>query len=220
LGKPTLLYFRFVRWWAALIQPAKHVQSLEGVPQPCIFLCRHRNMQGPIYSMSHMWPHCRPWILYPFCDRKEFARQMYDYTLTKRLGWPKWIAKPAGPFFAFFVVPLITAMRSIPVYRHDGRIRETFRQSLEALEAGDNLMIYPDIEYTSKAETVSSVYDGFFMLERMYHKKTGRHVPFVPVQIDMEARSITYGEAVLFGDGDFNQEKAVARAKLLEELND
>ncbi len=220
MGKGTLLYFRIVRWCAALIQPAKYIESMDAVPQPCVFLCRHKNMQGPIYSMSHLWPKCRPWILYAFCDRREFARQMYGYTLTTRLGWPKWIARPAAPFFAFFVVPLITAMRSIPVYRHDGRIRETFRQSLEALEAGDNLMIYPDIEYTSRAETVSDVYDGFFMLERLYRRKTGRHIPFVPVHIDMAERSIRYGEAVLFGDGDYIAEKTAAREKLLRELND
>ena len=220
MGRGTLLYFRIVRWCAAMIQPAKYIESMDSVPQPCVFLCRHKNMQGPIYSMSHLWPQCRPWILYPFCDRKEFARQMYGYTLTTRLGWPKWIARPAAPFFAFFVVPLITAMRSIPVYRHDGRIRETFRQSLQALEAGDNLMIYPDIEYTSRSDTVSDVYDGFFMLERLYFRKTDRHIPFVPVHIDMNERSIRYGEAVLFGDGDFTTEKAVAHEKLLRELND
>jgi len=198
--------------------PLRIVQPLDELKvQPCVLLCRHRNMRGPFYSIVR-WggEKTRTWVLHPFCAKQTFYDHMYHYTLTERLHYPDWFARFGAWFMAAVVPPLINSLGGIPVYRHDGRIRETFRLSLEQLEQGRNILIFPDIDYTSN-DTVGDVYDGFFMLERMYFRKTGRHLPFVPVHLDTKAKSLTFGTPVTFSDGNFNAEKEIVKEKILSQ---
>lgn len=201
-------YFRIIAWVVRRILPLREVQPLSSLAeQPCIILCRHRNMRGPFYTISR-WGgrYLRPWIYYPFCFRKEFYQQMYGYTLTERLHFPKPLAMFASWLLSIVVTPLMASLGAIPVYRNDSRIRETFRQSLDLLEQGCNIIIFPDVDYTNNGK-VGDVYEGFFMLERMYHKKTGRHLPFVPVQLDTKQKSLRFGNPVSFTDANFNEER-------------
>ena len=148
----------------------------------------------------------RPWVYYPFCSREAFYKHMYGYTLTQRLHFPKPLAIFCSWALSILVPPLIASLGGIPVYRNDSRIRDTFRQSLDLLEQGCNILIFPDVDYTSN-DAVGDVYDGFFMLERMYHKKTGKHLPFVPVHLDTKQKTMRFGNPVCFTDENLNQEK-------------
>lgn len=211
-------YFRIVRWILKVFMPLKVVQPLSDLQeQPCVILCRHRNMRGPFYSIVR-WggKDVRTWVYHPFCAQKPFYDQMYGYTLTKRLHFPDPLARFCSWFMSIVVPPLINSLGGIPVYRNDGRIRETFRLSLDQLEQGRSILIFPDIDYTSN-DAVGELYDGFFMLERMYYKKTGRHLPFVPALLDTKAKSLTFGKPIVFGEGAFNAEMAKAKETLLEQ---
>lgn len=213
-------YFRTVRAIAKVLKPVKYVQPASDLPMPCVLLCRHRNLRGPIYTIINMTDNSRPWIYYPFCEKETFFAQMYGYTLTKRLNWPKWCAWIVARLAAALIPSLIHSMGGIPVYRNDGRIRETFRLSLDALSKGGNILIYPDIDYTSTSDTVGEIYDGFFLMERMYHRQTGRHLPFVPVHLDVKRKRLTFGKSVVFGDGDFSAEKEKAKEEILRQWRD
>lgn len=209
-------YFRFVRWLLKLLMPLKTVQPISELPgQPCVILCRHRNMRGPFYGIVR-WggEKVRTWIYHPFFSKDALYEQLYGYTLTKRLHYPDLLARFCAWFMSLIVPPLIHSLGGIPVYRNDGRIRETFRLSLEQLEQGHNILIFPDIDYTSN-EDVGEVYDGFFMLERMYHKKTGKHLPFVPALLDTSKKALTFGRPVCFGDESFATEKERVKEELL-----
>ena len=198
--------------------PLRTVQPLSELDvQPCVILCRHRNMRGPFYSIVR-WggEQTRTWVYHPFCARQTFYDQMYGYTLTERLHYPDWLAKICAHFMAAVITPLINSLGCIPVYRNDGRIRETFRLSMEQLEQGRNILIFPDVDYTSN-DTVGDVYDGFFMLERMYYKKTGQHLPFVPALLDTKAKSLTFGKPVCFTGGNFNAEKEAVKEAILSQ---
>lgn len=195
------------------------VDKLDQLPQPCVLLCRHRNMRGPVYTIMHWAGQARPWIYWPFFTKADFYQQMYGYTLTKRLGWPDGLAKAMARLLSCIIPPLISSFGGIPVYRNDARIRETFRRSIEQLEQGRDIMIYPDVDYTSN-EDVGAVYDGFFMLERMYFRKTGRHLPFVPVHLDTHRRTLKFGEPVVFTDANFNEEKERVKNAILAQWHE
>lgn len=194
----------------------RKVEPLKKLDAPCVILCRHRNMRGPVYSIIHWAGDARPWVFWPFLSRDSFFEQMYGYTLTKRLHWPEKLARPAAELLSRIIPPLIVSLGGIPVFRNDSRIRETFRLSMEQLEQGRHIMIYPDVDYTSN-EDVGTVYDGFFMLERMYFKKTGRHLPFVPVHLDTHRRVMRFGRPVCFADGNYNEEKERVKEEILSQ---
>ena len=213
--QPTGRYYRILR---AIVKPfffLRHVDSVSGLDTPCILLCRHRNMRGPFATILHYADSASPWIYYPFCEKKTFFDQFYGYTLTTRLHWPKPLAYPAARLLSALVPPLIRSFGGIPVYRKESNLRTTFRLSLNALLSGRSIMIYPDIDYTSN-NGIGNIYEGFFLLERLYFQKTKRHLPFVPVHLDTHAHTMQFDTPVIFGDGPYAEEKAAALEKILQ----
>ncbi|MBS5585676.1 MAG: hypothetical protein KHX36_05590 [Clostridiales bacterium] len=77
----------------------------------------------------------------------------------------------------------------------------TLRESIKALLAGESILLFPDVDYTSENGGVGELYKGFLLLERMYCAKTGKHLPFVPIVVKPRKR-IAIGQPVFFADGD------------------
>ena len=74
---------------------------------------------------------------------------------------------------------LFNNARTIPVY-HDTRLITTYRASIETLQEGSSILIFPE-----KNERWNNILyefqDKFIDLARFYYKKTGKALSFVPV---------------------------------------
>ncbi|HIV27632.1 MAG TPA: hypothetical protein IAA64_06655 [Candidatus Ornithocaccomicrobium faecavium] len=109
-----------------------------------------------------------------------------------------WIAARAS---AFFAPKMVRSLRAIAVYRNGAKSMLTLRESIKALLAGESILLFPDVDYTSENGGVGELYKGFLLLERMYCAKTGKHLPFVPIVVKPRKR-IAIGQPVFFADGD------------------
>ena len=188
---------------------------------PAVYIAHHRNMYGPIHTLISMSGNIRFWGLSVFYSRSECFHQYYDYTFTKRMGMPRLFAAPAAGLAALFIPALMKSGRSIPVYRSSRQITKTMKKSLAALKHGDDLLIFPDLNYDSSDHNMGNIYSGFLHLERMYHKETGQHLAFVPVSCNKEQRCITVGEAIYFNDeSSFREQKDLIAARLVQTIND
>lgn len=210
-------YYKIISRIVRAVYPLKDVEPLSKLDTPCVLLCRHRNMRGPFATILHYADNASPWIFYPFCEKDAYYKQMSGYTFSTRLGWPLPLAKAVAWPLSRVAVPLINSLGGIPVYRQDARIRETFRISVDHLCSGRSVMIYPDIDYIANTTSIGDIYDGFFMLERLYFKKTHRHLPFVPVHLDTKKRRMWFGDPVVFGDGTFSDECAKAKEAIIRQ---
>ena len=114
-------------------------------------------------------------------------------------------------------------MRSIgpiPVYRGSVKIKETFRSTISALQAGDSVLIFPDVDYTDSTDGIGSVYDGFLLIDRFWSRVSREPLDFVPLRLDTAARRITAGKAVRFDrSADRKSEMVRVREALREEIN-
>ena len=182
--------------------------SREEFPETAVYVCRHSNLKGPILSTINLPFEVHPWAYHVWCDKESCRKQCEEYTFSVRFGWPKWKVKLvsaliAGPFSA-----LVRSTGSIPVYRNSFKVRETFKLSIEALMRGENLLIFPDVDYTAQEGDAGALYEGFLMLERMYLKETGQHLKFVPIHISDGKRRVFKGETICFQDGvSYNDDK-------------
>ena len=79
----------------------------------------------------------------------------------------------------------------------------------QVLEKGENIILCPDVEYSSSAAEIGAVYEGFLHLEKGYHRATGKHLAFVPVGLYAPAKRVRMGEPIRFADGvPFARQKA------------
>lgn len=193
----------------------------ETLPSPAVFLVHHQNLAGPIRAMALMPREARLWVLSPFCDRRACFDQYYGYTFTQRYGWPKVPAWMVSRLLSRLMPAFLRQFRVIPVWRGSLKIRDTLRQSTDALVQGRSILLCPDQDYSDDSPEVGALYDGFLHLERPYHKATGRHLPFVPLYCSAKQRRLLTGVPLFFsGDRPFQAEKAELARRLADAMNE
>ena len=192
----------------------------EEFTEPAVYICRHGNMRGPVLSMVNIPMPIHPWAFYVFCDKDTCYKHYCDYTFSVRFGWKKWQAQAISRLIAGGVAKLVNSAGGIPVYRNSAKVMSTFRLSLEALGRGESLLIFPEVDYTAEEGEVGKMYEGFLMLEKMYLKETGKHLPFIPMHLSEKKRTMVLGEAICFRDGKpFAQERDEVITRLQKALN-
>ena len=85
------------------------------------------------------------------------------------------------------------------MYRGSARLKETFRRTVEALQAGDPVIVFPDVDYTDRSGDMGEIYDGFLLIDRFWQRVSDTPLDFVPLRLDRKARRIAAGEAVRCG---------------------
>ena len=95
-----------------------------------------------------------------FCEEKACFSHTYHYTFLERCKLPRPIAWIAARASAFFGPKMVRSLRAIAVYRNGAKSMLTLRESIKALLAGESILLFPDVDYTSENGGVESL-QGF-----------------------------------------------------------
>lgn len=177
------------------------------VNNPIVFLCNHGEIYGPVVCMLYIPVAIRPWVMSELnIDKAEVAAYVHKHTISKitwlgPLRWP--IAKMIGPVSVWCMQQL----ESIPVFRNKPReLMNTFRTSVEAMQAGDNLLIFPENPdadrdnpgYEHEKGGMGELFRGFAMLAQVYYNRTGKRCRFLPMYAHKGMRTISFGTEIVY----------------------
>lgn len=194
--------------------------SVEPPDGPTAYICSHANLRGPLATLCWLPFPVRPWVLHVFTEREACRAQYRDYTFSHRFGMPKLAAAFFAGAVSGYVSALMCSLGAIPVYRGTAQIRETFRETVTALQAGDCVLIFPNVDYADTSERVGEVYEGFLLLERFWRRVSDQPLQFVPLHMSAAGRSITAGRAVCFNrSAGWKEEMRRVREALREGMN-
>ena len=179
-----------------------------------VFVCNHGEVYGPIVTNLYVPFSFRPWVISEMMDDKAIIKRTADGAFTRF----RYIPDKYRDSLARRVAPIITwAMRSvdsIPVYFRDPvKLRQTFRESVSAMEAGDNILLFPENsddtpDHRYVLSGVSHFFSGFAVLGTMYYHKTGKCCHFVPIYANKQKRTLTFGQHTDFNpDNDSAEER-------------
>jgi hypothetical protein len=182
---------------------------------PCVFVCNHGEIYGPVVATLYVPFSFRPWVAYEITDVNAIAERTMNGTFQNVKGfWRRplnWIMiKIGAPFLAW----VMKSVDCIPVYHDNPRkLMQTFRDTVSAMQAGDNILLFPENADTSAdhryvREGVSEFFTGFTMIGQLYNNKTGKCPLFVPVYANKRKRTITFGAPTRYNpDIPANEEK-------------
>ena len=188
-----------------LLFPTK-VEGLENVKLdrdiPCVFTCNHGELYGPIIANLYIPFPFRSWMISEMVDSQQIATYLYTWTvkrqrwLPEKLKWPvaRWFCGPAMTW-------IVNSLDHVPVYRNSTKdLIHTFKLSAEALEAEDNLLIFPENPNDPAQEkpgylrdTVGAFFTGFTTVAQLYHKRMGKCPLFYPLYADKKKRTLSFG---------------------------
>lgn len=216
--KKTTRIFRILRFLVNCFFPVFQIFGLNRLPEePCIIVGNHSQMNGPLLSELRLdFPH-ETWCAGELMNRKEAAAYAFtDFWSFK----PRWTL----PFFrllSHLITPLALCLfnnaHTIAVY-HDVRLRQTYRQSVEALADGESLVIFPEKNAPGN-HILYAFQDKFVDTARFYYKKTGKTLSFVPLYIAPRLRGAWFGKPILFRpEAPIAEERERICALLREEI--
>lgn len=108
------------------------------------------------------------------------------------------------------------SLEAIPVYRNDPRkLIGTFRETIDAMQAGDNILLFPENdtghavgERGYASEGVGRLFTGFAMIAPLYYAKTKKKAIFIPVYASRKTRTVRIGQGIEYQpDNGANDEK-------------
>jgi len=149
----------------------------------------------------------RPWSISDLMDDLDTVSAFcYKYEISP-ITWlsEKW-KRRLSRWMGKAAIWMTKSIEAIPVYRNKPRmLMQTFRLSVEAMEAGDSLLIFPENPDAKSldrpgyvSEGVGEFFTGFTMLGQLYYNRTGKCCTFVPIFADKKKRVISFGKGIKY----------------------
>lgn len=191
---PTLSY-RLIKGIVKLCYPKTEILGLENLPkEPCIIVGNHTQLNGPIVSELYFPGPKQIWTAGEMMHRKEVPAYAFRDFWSQKPKWTHWFFRLAAYAITPLSVCVFNNAHTIPVYR-DARLMTTFRLTLAALQAGENVIIFPEHDVRHN-HIVYDFQDKFIDVAKLYYKKTGQALSFVPMYIAPRLKQAHLGKPI------------------------
>ena len=189
--------YALIKGTVKVCYPKIKVVGQENLPdEPVIVAGNHCQMNGPIVGELYM-----PGEHYIWCAGEMMQlKEVPDYAF--RDFWsrkPKW-TQPFYKLLSYIIAPLSVCVfhnaHTIGVY-HDARILSTFKNTVKRLQEGASVVIFPehDVKHNN---IIYDFQDKFIDVAKLYYKKTGKELAFVPLYIAPKLKTMYFGQPIRF----------------------
>lgn len=210
--------FRLFKFFLKLVYVKMTVEGAENIPQePCVIVGNHAQMNGPIACELYSPVERYTWCAGPMLHLKEVPAYAFEDFWSFKPKHTHWFYRLLSYIIAPLAVFLFNNANTIEVY-HDARVLSTFRASLDILAQGKSLVIFPE-ENVKRNNIIYNFQPGFIDIARMYQRRTGKELSFVPLYIAPKLKKMYYGKPVRFdSSAPYAEEKERIRCCLMDEI--
>jgi hypothetical protein len=208
--------YKIIRFCVRVVYPKATVYGLENLPEePCILVGNHSQLHGPVMCELDLPFDRAIWCAGPMMVREDVADYAFQDFWSKKPRWCRWFYRIVSYLIPPLSVCIFTNAHTIAVWR-DNRIINTFRQTVNALQSGANVVIFPEC-YDPHNNIVHAFQENFVDVAKLYYKRSGKAVKFVPLYVAPNLHSMYIGKPV---DYDPEAEPAAQRSRICRELMD
>lgn len=196
------------------------VVGLENLPDvPCAIIGNHTQLHGPIACELYFSDDCYTWCASQMMKLKEVPAYAYEDFWSQKPGYSRPFFKLASYIIAPLSVFIFNNARTIPVYR-DNRILSTFRESVKKLQEENKIVVFPE-QNIKHNHIVNDFQEGFVDVARLYYKRTGKQLFFVPLYIAPKLKKMYLGKPIEFSaDTPIAEERRRICDYLMKEITD
>lgn len=196
-SKISYYTFRVIRYLVSVFYGKAEIVGLDSLPErDFVVVANHTQMNGPIMGELFMPDDCLIWCAGQMMHLKEVPEYAFTDFWSQK---PKW-THPFYRLLSYIIAPLAAAIfsnaKTIPVY-HDARILSTFRETVSALKDGKSILIFPEKD-EKKNNIVYQFQENFVDVAKLYYKRTGAELTFVPMYVAPDLKKAFIGKGVVF----------------------
>lgn len=216
--KPLL--FRILRRILCWVYPKYEIVGLEKLPcEPVVLVGNHSQLHGPVVCELYFSDKFYTWCNAQMMNKNEVQAYAYQDFWSQKPKYSRWFYKAVSYLIVPLSVLIFNNARTVAVY-HDKRVVKTFKETIAHLTAGESIIIFP--EYDKKHNNVIYDFkDGFVDVAKLYYKKTGKELSFVPLYIAPKLKKAFVGEAVKFSSqAPLEQQREFIRDDMMRQITD
>ena len=210
--------YRIIKGIIRLCYPKIEVYGTEHLSgEPMIFVGNHCKMNGPISCELYF-----PMKRYTWCAGEMMhLKEVPDYAYQDF-----WAEKPVGIRWFYRLLSYVIAPLSVCVFNHadtigvyhDTRIIGTFKNTVQRLTEGAGIVIFPEhnVPYN---HILWEFQNRFVDVAKLYYKKTGKEIAFVPLYIAPSLHRMVLGKPIRFcAANPIEEERKRICSYLMEEI--
>ena len=212
--------YKVIKTLVRVFYPKMEVVGVENLPEePVIVVGNHTQMNGPIACELYFPGKRYIWCAGQMMHLKEVPEYAFQDFWSQKPKWSLWFYKLLSYLIAPLSVCVFNNAGTIPVYR-DVRLKTTFKLSLEKLQDGASMIIFP--EHGEPYNNILYTFqDKFIDLARLYYKKAGIALSFVPLYIAPALKKMYIGKPIRFcADAPIQEERKRICNYLMTEITD
>ena len=197
MSKKVSPLYRVIKALVRLFYPKMEVIGIENLPdEPAIIVGNHTQMNGPIACELYFPGDRYIWCAGQMMHLKEVPAYAYQDFWSNKPKYIRWFYKLLSYMIAPLSVCVFNNANTIGVYR-DNRIISTFKETVQKLQEGSSVIIFPehDEDYN---HILCNFQEKFIDIARIYHRKTGVELSFVPLYIAPYLKKMYIGKPIRF----------------------
>ena len=198
--------------------PKTEVVGTENLPdEPVLVVGNHAKMNGPIVCELYFPGKRYTWCAGQMMHLKDVPAYAFQDFWSEKPKGIRWFYKGLSYVIAPLSVCVFNNADTIGVY-HDTRILSTFKNTVKRLTEGASVVIFPehDVAYN---HIINEFQDKFVDVAKLYFKKTGKNIAFVPMYIAPALKKTYLGKPVYFdAENPIEEERRRICAYLAEEI--
>lgn len=218
--RKTSPMYRIIKALVRLCYPKIRVVGAENLPdEPVIVVANHAQMNGPIVCELYFPGKRYTWCAGQMMHLKEVPAYAYQDFWSQK---PKW-SRPFYKLLSYIIAPLSVCVfnnaDTVGVYR-DSRIISTFKNTVTKLCDGASVVVFPEHDVPHN-HILCEFQDKFIDIARLYYKKTGKELPFVPMYIAPALKAMYIGKPIRFCAGEsMDAERRRICAELMRSISE
>ncbi len=217
--RPTFTY-KVLKFLLHTFYPKITAHGVGHLPgEPCVIVGNHCQMHGPIACEFYSPIDRYTWCAGEMMQYKEVPGYAFADFWSQKPKHTHWFYK----ILAYLITPVSVCIfnnaQTIPVY-HDARAIVAFKSSVKKLCGGQSVVIFPERDQKYN-HIVYDFQERFIDVARLYHRKTGKALPFVPVYIAPNLKAMYYGQAIYFDpEAPIETERERIRVALMQSITE
>lgn len=212
------LLFRLSKGLVGFIYPKMTLEGTQFLPDgPAVIVANHAQIHGPIAAELYLPENCFIWCAGEMTRLRDVPAYAYRDFWSQKPRWTRPFYKVLSYLIAPLSVFLFRHARIIPVFR-DNRGIITFKTTLRRLTEGCKVVIFP--EYDAPYNNILSDFQTKFVdIARIYYKRTGKALPFIPLYITPTLGKMCFGTPIIYDpDSSPEEEQFRVTTHLMREI--
>lgn len=189
--------YRVIKWFIKQGYPQMDVSGIENLPdEAAVIVANHAQMNGPIACELYFPGNRYTWCAGQMMHLNDVPAYAYADFWSQKPKYSRWFYKVLSYLIAPLSVCVFNNADTIGVYR-DSRIISTFKNTVNKLQEGANIIIFPEHDVKHN-HIIYDFQDRFIDVARLYYKRTGKELHFVPMYIAPKLRKMYLGKPIQF----------------------